>query len=99
MRKRLVGLLSIALLAGAGSARATSGPETDGLRAYVAGRFDEAAVGLKQSVRAGAGDGAKRTGSAVSGRTAYFLARSFEELGLRGLALHYLGQGERGAHP
>jgi hypothetical protein len=94
MRKRLVGLLSIALLAGAGSARATSGPETDGLRAYVAGRFDEAAVGLKQSVRAGAGDGAKRTGSAVSGRTAYFLARSFEELGLRGLALHYLGQAE-----
>ena len=69
--------------------------EIDGLQAFVAGRFDEAAVGLKQSIRDRAAADPKETAPVrVSGQTAYFLGRSFQELGLRGLALHYLGQAE-----
>jgi tetratricopeptide (TPR) repeat protein len=75
---------------------AASDAETDGLRAYVAGRFDEAAVGLKQSIRerARGRDASDAAPVRVSGQTAYFAGRSFEELGLRGLALHYLAQAE-----
>jgi hypothetical protein len=87
----LAGLLLVVPLAGALAAD----PETEGLRAFAAERFDEAAVGLKQSVRertaAAQASGQKPT---VSGQTAYVLGRSFQELGLRGLALHYLAQAE-----
>jgi len=77
-------------------AAAASDAETDGLSAYVAGRFDEAAVGLKQSIRerARGRDPNDPTPVRVSGQSAYFAGRSFEELGLRGLALHYLAQAE-----
>ncbi len=65
----------------------------EGLSAYFSGRFDEAAVELKRALRAG-GD---RPGAEFSPATAYFLGRAVHELGLRGLALHYLGQAERAA--
>lgn len=70
--------------------------ENEGLRAYVAGRFDEAAVGLKQAIRERQREAEARKDKrpAVSGQTAYFAGRSFVELGLRGLALHYLAQAE-----
>lgn len=73
-----------------------SDPETEGLRAYVAGRFDEAAVGLKQAIRERQrqAEARKDKRPTVSGQTAYFAGRSFVELGLRGLALHYLAQAE-----
>ncbi len=73
-----------------------SDPENEGLRAYVAGRFDEAAVGLKQSIREHQreAEAKKEKAPAISGQTAYFAGRSFVELGLRGLALHYLAQAE-----
>ena len=78
----------------AGSAFAAA-PEVEGIRAFVAERFDEAAVGLKQSIR----DDAKKAEEAgkkpvIAAQTAYFLGRAFQELGLRGLALHYLAQAE-----
>lgn len=70
-------------------------PEIDSIRAFVAERFDEAAVGLKESVRAEAKQ-AEEAGKkpTVSAEPAYFLGRAFQELGLRGLALHYLAQAE-----
>ncbi|MGH7897706.1 MAG: tetratricopeptide repeat protein [Candidatus Binatia bacterium] len=70
-------------------------PAVEGLKAYVAGRFDEAAVGLKQSIR----EGAEAKKPEAAGQTPYFLGRSFHELGLRGLALHYLGQAELYGRP
>src|SRR5437879_2975425 len=70
-------------------------PGVEGLKAYVAGRFDEAVVGLKQSVR----EGAEAKKPDAAGQTPYFLGRSFHELGLRGLALHYLGQAELYGRP
>jgi hypothetical protein len=85
----------VALLCAVPVAAATDA-EIEGLQAFVAGRFDEAAVGLKQSIRDHAQPADAKEGPVVrvSGQTAYFLGRSFQELGLRGLALHYLGQAE-----
>ena len=93
--RRVLYFAVMALLCAAPLA-AGSDAETEGLQAFVAGRFDEAAVGLKQSIRdhAQAADSKETPAVRVSGQTAYFLGRSFQELGLRGLALHYLGQAE-----
>ena len=90
MRRRFPALL-LALVVLACPPRIASGEDSPqglvaGLAAYFAGRFDQAAVALKRSLDARPGD--------ASGTATYFLARSFQELGLRALALHYLGRAE-----
>ena len=76
---------TVALLAGdVGAAE----PVEEGLSAYFAGDLDRAAVTLKGALRQAKGE------SEESAAATYFLARSFQELGLRGLALHYLTRAE-----
>jgi hypothetical protein len=62
-----------------------------GVAAYFDGRFGPAVVELKSALGAlGAEADAE-----IRARAAYFAGRSLRELGLRGLAFHYLGQAER----
>jgi len=92
--RRLLASTLVLASVGVGAAAAAE-PDVEGMRAFVAERFDEAAVGLKQSIRQETirqQEAGKKP--VVSGQTAYVLGRAFQELGLRGLALHYLAQAE-----
>ncbi|MGH7822190.1 MAG: hypothetical protein ACREQ9_20705, partial [Candidatus Binatia bacterium] len=63
-----------------------------GTSLYLHGRFAVAAVSLKRFLGTpGATPGPREA------QAAYFLGRTFQELGLRGLALHYLGRAESAA--
>lgn len=87
-----VALLPLSLLLGVPKAEAGDRSTLQaGLAAYFDGRFDESAVQLKRAAMATAGN----RDSGLETVAAYFLGRAFHELGLRGLALHYLGEAER----
>ncbi|MGH7804610.1 MAG: hypothetical protein ACREQJ_09700, partial [Candidatus Binatia bacterium] len=62
-----------------------------GIESYFDGRFSVAVVEIKAAL-ARLGD---EPAPAVRSRADYFAGRSCRELGLRGLALHYLGRAER----
>ncbi len=96
MRSRRIALATFFVLLGVASVRGEESPAIAGLAAYFSGRFDEAAVGLKHSLRS---ESDRKTAEVSLGATAYFLGRSFHELGLRGLALHYFGQAEFSREP
>jgi hypothetical protein len=76
------------LVAVAGGARGEGEDLLPGVAAYFAGSFDRASVALKRSLEAAP------PGTTPDPTAAYLLARSFQELGLRGLALHYLALAE-----
>ncbi|MGH7899184.1 MAG: tetratricopeptide repeat protein, partial [Candidatus Binatia bacterium] len=63
--------------------------EPEGVCAYAAGRFGVAAFTLVQSNR-----DLRRRGAAPPPVATYLLGRAFRELGMRGLALRHLGDGE-----
>lgn len=91
-------LFPFVLLAAVSSVRSAEGPEearVGGIEAYFSGEFDRAVVHLKHAT-SGAPEAAERA-SRPDEPAAYFLGRSFQELGLRGLALHYLGRAEGAA--
>lgn len=92
MRVSRVSVVSIALaLAGtAAIAEGTGSGIGAGLDAYFRGRFEVAAVALKGWLRSA---GAAKDTVGVEAAS-FFVGRSFAELGLRGLALHYLTRAE-----
>ena len=66
-----------------------------GVESYLDARFSVAVVELKAALVALGDDPAP----AIRSRADYFAGRSCRELGLRGLALHYLGRAERVTQP
>lgn len=72
----------------------TADLQTEGLCAYAAGHFGDAAAALTQSVR-DRPELLDREAGPGCGRTAYFLGRSLRELGLRRLALDTVSRAER----